>query len=99
MRYPFRNIMTIVAKANSDFTTPTVVSDSDESRATTILDLATVDGQFSVYGTMDELLDFGSKIMQGAYTWAIVSGHSEWLGDDIQIGENGVISNGDRQAG
>jgi len=39
---------------------------------------------------MDELLDFAAAIIQSVYGWAIVTGRSDWIGEEVQLQDGGV---------
>jgi hypothetical protein len=79
---------------NGDFGQPVVVDDKVHCKKCTVFYLANADETFALYGTFDELLDFSAGIARSMYSWPIVNGHADWLGDlltlDQEDGDDGV---------
>jgi hypothetical protein len=72
---------------------PTAQNSKPADRATTVFSMDDVDGTLTLIGTYDQLLDFAADIGKMAMSWTLVTGHSNWLGDDIQAMTREVASN------
>jgi hypothetical protein len=94
MHSAFSSMITIRASDHSDLGTPIPISAEVTDRANTTLLVSTKDESFSVAGTMDEILDFAAGFMQAMYGWCLITGHSDWLGDDVKIAQNGEVTDG-----
>lgn len=91
MPYRFRSHIALVAREHSDFHTPELLDETVTTKEETLFALPTKDDALCITGTYDELLNFATRIMQAVYSWPLVTGHTEWLGDEITI-ENGRMS-------
>jgi hypothetical protein len=82
--------ISVLVEDHSDFGTPEIISETAESRDTTHLLVSTKDGTLMFGGTIDELLHFAAEFTRSVYSWMIVTGHSEWLGNEIETTSEGV---------
>ncbi len=94
MSCPDSKLVSVWVGHNSDFATPELISDTADSRDKTQLTISTIPDSLIFAGTPDELLDFGAEIMRSVYAWFILSGHSEWLDDEVSLQDGKVTGNG-----
>jgi hypothetical protein len=72
-------VVTYGVKGRSEFGPVAVTSEGEPSRAATVLNVSSKDLEFSMLGTIDELLDFASDLVHTIYSWMLTNGHSDWL--------------------
>jgi len=76
-----------VAREHSDFHTPELLDEVVTTKEATLLAVPTRDDALCITGTFDELLTFAAELMRAVYSWPLVTGHSEWLGDEITFND------------
>ena len=80
----------VVVENHSDFGTPELVSDIVTTKADTVLAVSTKDDALCLVGTYEQLLAFAAEIMRTVYSWPIITGHVDWLGDEVTFTDGKV---------
>lgn len=76
-------LVTVHAKGHPKFGIPVPLETENVSRESTVFHIVAADSSISILGTYDELLDFAADIGHKVMSWPIVSGRSDWFGQQV----------------
>lgn len=88
-----RPTLPVRIKPTLNLRTPFIIHPCTGKRDDIILAVRDELGELQFEGTYDEIMEFGAEFMRAAISWALISGHSDWLGEDVTLQDGGAQIN------